>query len=135
VKIQTYKLNEKGLNHFFGPLEARIMEMIWGASKAVTVKEVQHKLTSETPINFNTVMTVMNRLVEKGHLRKQTLGRRNVYRASQTKECFIETQMKAMTQGLVEEYGDMVVNHVLDNLEEVDSKLIQKLEEKLRQLK
>ena len=40
---QNYKLNEHGLNHFFGPLEAKIMEIVW-SSDGITIKEVQQKL-------------------------------------------------------------------------------------------
>ena len=58
---QNYRLNEQGLNHFFG-LEAKIMEIIW-STEGITIKEVR-KLSEESPVNFNTVMTVMNRLVE-----------------------------------------------------------------------
>lgn len=67
---QNYKLNEQGLNHFFGPLEAKIMEIIWNKPDR-TIKEVQQQLSEESSINFNTVMTVMNRLVEKGHLKNK----------------------------------------------------------------
>ena len=43
------------------------MEIVW-SNKGITIKEVQQKLSEESPVNFNTVMTVMNRLVEKLHL-------------------------------------------------------------------
>ena len=46
------------------------MEIVW-SNKGITIKEVQQKLSEESPVNFNTVMTVMNRLVEKLHLEKQ----------------------------------------------------------------
>ena len=97
---QNYKLNEQGLNHFFGPLEAKIMEIVW-SSDGITIKEVQQKLSEESPVNFNTVMTVMNRLVEKLHLEKQTVKRSGIYRAVQTKEEFLSNQTKKMTQELM----------------------------------
>ncbi|MEN1935255.1 BlaI/MecI/CopY family transcriptional regulator [Paenibacillus sp. 102] len=131
---QNYKLNEQGLNHFFGPLEAKIMEIIWNTPD-VTIKEVQQKLSEESPVNFNTVMTVMNRLVEKGHLQKQMVKRSGVYRAIQTKESFLSNQTKKMTQELMGEFGDLVVNHMLDELDQADPVLIKKLEAKLNQLK
>ncbi|PDY47863.1 BlaI/MecI/CopY family transcriptional regulator [Bacillus pseudomycoides] len=131
---QNYKLNEEGLNHFFGPLEAKIMEIIWNTPD-ITIKEVQQKLSKESPVNFNTVMTVMNRLVEKGHLQKQTVKRSGVYRAVQTKESFLSNQTKKMTQELMGEFGDLVVNHMLDELYQADPALIKKLEAKLNQLK
>ncbi|WP_259417212.1 BlaI/MecI/CopY family transcriptional regulator [Bacillus toyonensis] len=131
---QNYKLNEQGLNHFFGPLEAKIMEIVW-STEGITIKEVQQKLSEESPVNFNTVMTVMNRLVEKLHLEKQTVRRSGVYHAVQTKEEFLSNQTKKMTQELMGEFGDLVVNHMLDELEQADPTLLKKLEDKLSQLK
>ncbi|MGE7889742.1 BlaI/MecI/CopY family transcriptional regulator [Bacillus cereus] len=131
---QNYKLNEQGLNHFFGPLEAKIMEIIW-STEGITIKEVQQKLSEESPVNFNTVMTVMNRLVEKLHLEKQTVRRSGIYRAVQTKEEFLSNQTKKMTQELMGEFGDLVVTHMIDELEQADPNLIKKLEDKLNQLK
>ena len=75
------------------------MEIIW-STEGITIKEVQ-KLSEESPVNFNTVMTVMNRLVEKLHLEKQTVKRSGIYRAVQTKEEFLSNQTKKMTQELV----------------------------------
>ena len=37
--------------------------------------------------------------------------------------------------GIDGEFGDLVVNHMLDELEQVDPNLIKKLEDKLSQLK
>ncbi|MEB9739460.1 BlaI/MecI/CopY family transcriptional regulator, partial [Bacillus cereus] len=119
---------------FFGPLEAKIMEIIW-STEGITIKEVQQKLSEESPVNFNTVMTVMNRLVEKLHLEKQTVKRSGIYRAVQTKEEFLSNQTKKMTQELVGEFGDLVVTHMIDELEQADPNLIKKLEDKLNQLK
>ncbi|WP_338246024.1 BlaI/MecI/CopY family transcriptional regulator, partial [Bacillus anthracis] len=70
--------NEKGLNRFFGPLEGRIMEILY-QGEDMPIKEVQQKLSDEKPINFNTVMTVLNRLTEKGIVEKKTKGRSSIY--------------------------------------------------------
>lgn len=131
---QNYKLNEQGLNHFFGPLEAKIMGIVWDTPD-ITIKEVQQQLSEASPVNFNTVMTVMNRLVEKGHLQKQMIKRSGVYCAVQTKEQFLSNQTKKMTQELMGEFGDFVVNHMIDELDQADPTLIKKLEDKLKQLK
>lgn len=29
MKIKKFNMHEQGLNHFFGPLEARIMDITW----------------------------------------------------------------------------------------------------------
>ena len=83
---QNYRLNEQGLNHF-----NRLKRKLWrlfGLLKVLLLKKCKEKLSEESPVNFNTVMTVMNRLVEKLHLEKQTVKRSGIYRAVQTKEEF-----------------------------------------------
>ncbi|MEH7804825.1 BlaI/MecI/CopY family transcriptional regulator, partial [Bacillus pumilus] len=51
MKIPSFKYNEKGLNRFFGPLEGRIMEILY-EGEDMPIKEVQQKLSDEKPINF-----------------------------------------------------------------------------------
>ena len=45
------------------------MDILW-SSEALSIKEVQSILNQESPISINTVMTVMNRLLDKGLLTK-----------------------------------------------------------------
>ncbi|AJH36573.1 penicillinase repressor family protein [Bacillus anthracis] len=63
------------------------------------------------------------------------MKRSGIYRAVQTKDEFLSNQTKKMTQELMGEFGDLVVNHMLDELEQADPNLIKKLEDKLSQLK
>ncbi|SNU98554.1 CopY family transcriptional regulator [Bacillus pumilus] len=72
MKIPSFKYNEKGLNRFFGPLEGRIMEILY-EGEDMPIKEVQQKLSDEKPINFNTVMTVLNRKRNCGEKNKRAL--------------------------------------------------------------
>jgi len=134
MKVAQYKVNEEGLNRFFGSLEARIMRNLW-ASEEMSIKEVHHALNEESPISFNAVMTVMNRLVEKGHLTKRTRGRSSCFRAVQTKDQFLDEQARAMTIGLIEDFGDLVVGHMIEALDQADPASIEKLEQKLKELK
>ncbi|OXM87239.1 BlaI/MecI/CopY family transcriptional regulator [Paenibacillus rigui] len=134
MKIQHFKTNESGLNRFFGTLEAKIMDILW-AGPEMAIKDVQHRLEREKQVNFNTVMTVMNRLVEKGILEKRIEGRSFLYRPVVSKDQFLDNQSKELTHELIEEFGPLVVNHMLDALEEADPVLMEKLEQKIKQLK
>ncbi|SNT53545.1 Penicillinase repressor [Bacillus sp. OK838] len=82
MNIKNFKYDEVGLNRFFGPLEANIMEYLWDKNEQ-SIKAVQQSLELDKPINFNTVMTVMNRLVEKGILEKRSEGRLSLFRPVQ----------------------------------------------------
>jgi predicted transcriptional regulator len=138
MKVKKFNVDEEGLNHFFGPLEAKIMDIIW-SSEGLSIKEVQENLNIENPISFNAVMTVMNRLLEKGHLKKfsegKGRGRSSYYEPLQSKEQFLMEQTKAVTYGLIHEYGDLVVNHMIDALETADPELIAKLQNKINTMK
>jgi predicted transcriptional regulator len=134
VKIQNFKFNEKGLNRFFGPLEAKIMNILWNSSE-LAIKDVQQKLEKEKKTSFNTVMTVMNRLVEKEVLTKRMEGRGSLYQPVLTKDEFLERQSKELTNGLIDEFGQIVVSHMIDSIEEADERLIAKLEQKIKEMK
>ncbi|MED4229438.1 BlaI/MecI/CopY family transcriptional regulator [Neobacillus cucumis] len=134
MTINNFRVDQEGLNRFFGPLESKVMNILWNGNES-SIKEVQLILEKEKPINFNTVMTVMNRLVDKNILTKRLEGRTSLYKPVTTKEDFINNQSKKLTENLLDEFGGLVVNHMLDSLKEVDDHLLLKLEQKLEQLK
>jgi len=135
MKINKFKVHEKGLNRFFGPLEARIMELLW-EKEELSIKKVQLYLEPDKTVSFNTVMTVMNRLIEKGFLQKRHEGRTSLYAPILTKDDFLNRQSKELTHELMDEFGSsVVVNHMLDALQNVDEGLVAKLEQKIKDLK
>ncbi|WP_019003892.1 BlaI/MecI/CopY family transcriptional regulator [Cohnella laeviribosi] len=138
MKVKTIHLNEEGLHRFFGSLEAKIMEVLWEKGK-LTIKQVHEILNSENPISLNAVMTVMIRLADKGHLIKESRGkgrtRLTLFSPTQNKEQFILEQTKVVTDGLIEDFGPLVVSHLIDNLDKADPGLIERLEQKLNELK
>ncbi|RKN64454.1 BlaI/MecI/CopY family transcriptional regulator [Paenibacillus ginsengarvi] len=138
MQIKKMNMGGEGLNRFFGPLESRIMDLLWN-SEGLSIKEVQSILNQESPISINTVMTIMNRLLDKGHLTKvmKGTGRARAAKFSPilSREQFLSEQTKQVSQGLIQEYGSLVVNHMIDALDEVDPEVIARLECKLNDLK
>lgn len=134
LDIKKFNYSGEGLSRFFGPLEAKILELLWEADE-LSIKEVQQKLESDKPVSFNTVMTVMKRLLDKGMLQKRTVGRTSLFKPIQTKDSFFEEQSKKLTENLLDEFGGLAVTHMLDNLTDVDQVLLGKLEQKIKQLK
>ncbi|MCR8635216.1 BlaI/MecI/CopY family transcriptional regulator [Paenibacillus radicis (ex Xue et al. 2023)] len=134
MKIKNYHFQEEGLQRFLGSLEVQIMEIMWSSGQ-LSIKQVHQIIDAGTPYSFNTIMTVMNRLFEKGLLEKQTSGKGRtkltLFKAACTKEQFLAEQAKNVTQGLIKEFGDMMVTHIIDVMEEADPTLIQKLQQKL----
>lgn len=130
------KIHEDGLNRFFGPLESLIMGIMWDQKEA-TAKTVQSLLEEE--LSYTAVMTVLNRLNEKGHLGKTTSGRgrgsNTMYYVNQSKEEFLQEQTKIVTEELIQEYGDLVVNHMVNALQDADPKLMMLLEDRITEWK
>ncbi|MEW4372068.1 BlaI/MecI/CopY family transcriptional regulator [Paenibacillus kandeliae] len=135
MKIKKFNVGATGLDRFFGPLEAQIMNVLWEAQHPLTIKEVQTVISQSKPLNFNTVMTVMNRLVDKGALSRHIEGKSFHYVPSESRADFLNNQSRELTHELMEEFGSLAVNHMVDVLEEVDPKLIQALEDKIKQWK
>ncbi|MCY9659483.1 BlaI/MecI/CopY family transcriptional regulator [Paenibacillus chondroitinus] len=136
MKIKTFHVSHEGLNRFFGPLEAKIMNVIW-LSEEISITDVHTILNQETPISFNAVNTVMNRLQKKGHLKKIAIGGERLYRFAPviSKEQFVLEQTKAVTEALIQELGGLFVNHIIETLVDTDPVWIERLEQKLSQLK
>jgi predicted transcriptional regulator len=136
MKIQRMKLHEEGLNRFFGPLESQIMAIVW-EHENVSIKIVQTLLPGE--LSYTAVMTILNRLHQKGHLEKITTGRgRNRishYQPVQSKDEFLQEQTKTVTQGLIQEYGHLVVNHFFDAFENADPEIMHMVEKRLNEWK
>ena len=134
MSIKKFRYDKEGLDRFFGPLEAKIMDILWTGTEK-SIKEVQELIEKERTINFNTVMTVMNRLVEKSLLEKRVIGRTSYYKPVKTRMEFIDEESKKISDNLLNEFGAIVVNHMIDSLESVDQNLLDKLEKKINLLK
>ncbi|GAB3983971.1 BlaI/MecI/CopY family transcriptional regulator [Actinoallomurus acanthiterrae] len=59
----------------FGELEASIMEVVWSADKAITVRDIRDRLGREPAPAYNTVLTVTEILHRKGWLAREKHGR------------------------------------------------------------
>ncbi|MFD1954946.1 BlaI/MecI/CopY family transcriptional regulator [Paenibacillus thailandensis] len=135
MKTMASKGHERGLERFFGPLEAKIMTILWNEPD-LYIKDVTQRLEKQgKPVSFNTVMTIMNRLVDKGALNKTSAGRASRYSPVESREHFVENRSRELSQELLEDFGPLVVSHMFDALEEVDPKILAELEQKIHSLK
>ena len=63
------------------PLETLVMRVVWDRSRA-TVREVREALAPRKPLAYNSVLTVMRILRDKGFLTSEREGRVDVYSAA-----------------------------------------------------
>lgn len=70
----------------FGELEAEIMRVVWRGEESVTVRSLTDALAEHRPLAYTTVMTVTERLREKGWLTRAKNGRSYRYSAARSAE-------------------------------------------------
>ena len=93
-----------------GALETRLMEALWGSASELSVQGVSDALGPGH--NYKTVMTVLNRLVDKGLLTRELDGRAYRYRPSQTRPQFLRSAANELVRGYVEAYGPDAAEHL-----------------------
>lgn len=81
------------------PQELEIMKVVWEREEA-TVRDVYQALLEGRQVAYTTVMTMMNVLEKKGHLRRTPEGRSFVYRPTRPR--------KQVVSGMVREFVDRV---------------------------
>jgi predicted transcriptional regulator len=112
----------------FGPLEGEIMEAVWRADRAVSVREIVEALNAGRgePLAYTTVMTVMNRLADKQALARSPAGRSYVYEATAPDPAGIAVK------NVIRTYGDEAVAHFVDQARG-DPELRRRMEQMLRE--
>lgn len=90
--------------------ELQLMKIIWSRGGTALYAEIMEELTATGRIwQKNTIITLLSRLIEKGLLKSNKIGRRNKYmaivsetdyQAEQTK-CFLDKLYEGNVKGLV----------------------------------
>lgn len=94
-----------------GPLETRLMDVAWTAGRPLSVQDVVDRLGDA---NYKTVMTVLNRLVEKGMLTRELDGRAYRYHPAHGRDAFLRAAADGLVRGYVEAFGGDAASHLAD---------------------
>lgn len=93
------------IERHLGSLEAQIMRVLWDQPR-LPVRSVVELLPGRRARAYTTVMTVMNRLFEKGLLQREAAGRAHVYWPAMTKDEFLDSISRKMVRTVLAEFGD-----------------------------
>lgn len=118
MNIHTFRLKQRGIARLFGELEAKIMNAVW-ALEEPTVQKVVQRLGKHA--NYKTVMTVMNRLVEKEILERRKVSRAFVYVPRFTRAELLERLSRQVMGGLIADFGPGVLAQFVDAVEATDA--------------
>ena len=95
------------------PLETIIMNALWDESPAA-VKQVQERLKSVKPMAYNTVLTMMRILRDKGFLVSERKGRADLYRPVVTREDAGRRSLGELIDSFFSGSAEALVSQILD---------------------
>ena len=104
------------------------MDVLWSTGQG-RITDVCKALGDDA--NYKTVMTVTNRLVDKGLLHRSRDSRAYVYRPVESREAFLERVSRRVAEGLVRDFGDLAVAQFVDAVDKVDPALLDRLQDLL----
>jgi len=103
---------------FLGALETQVMEYLWRTG-AATVREVVEHLARTHPVAYNTVLTVMTRLTEKGLLTREREERGYRYQPARSREEFLGEMSGRIVDDLLADFGEVAIAQFLARMERV----------------
>jgi predicted transcriptional regulator len=121
------------IGRLLGEAERRVMEVMWRRREAMTVRDVADSLQPGRPLAYTTVMTIMQRLTEKGVLVRTGAQQSYVYRSRYSPEEFYRTMAGKVLHRIRKEFGDVAIACFLEEAEKVDRRKLKELIRTLRQ--
>jgi predicted transcriptional regulator len=92
--------------------ELEIMKIVWDLERA-TVRDVYEKLRERRAIAYTTVMTMMNVLEQKAHLRKWREDRAYVYEATRPKSRVVKEMVQEFVNRVFNGSAEPLVVHLV----------------------
>jgi predicted transcriptional regulator len=108
--------------------ELEIMKIIWNLEQA-TVRDVYNALLAGRRIAYTTVMTMMNILEQKGHLKKSQVDRAFVYKPAHPKQQVIGSMVRDFVDRVFNGSAEPLLLHLVN-----DKKLTEKELNEIREI-
>jgi predicted transcriptional regulator len=132
----TVRLSADGLAKVLGDLEARVMASVWALGHAAPAKEVHAHVFREHEVALLTVVTVLNKLVDKGLLRREKRDGLLHYEATWSEADFRSHVARRVVEGILSFGPSAVAASFVDVLADRDpnqlAELRRLIDERLR---
>ena len=96
------------------PHELDIMKLVWEREEA-TVRDVYEALRARRRFAYTSVLTMMNVLERKGHLRKRAEGRSFVYQAARPRGQVVRAMVREFVQRVFNGAAEPLLVHLLED--------------------
>jgi predicted transcriptional regulator len=123
----TVRLSASGLAKVLGDLEARVMRAVWALGRPAPARTVHERIAGEHAVAIHTVITVLNKLVEKGLLRREKRDDLLHYEPTLSEEAFRAQASRQVVEGILSFGPDAVTASFVDVLAERDPRQLAEL--------
>ena len=96
------------------PHELDIMKLVWERKEA-TVRDIYEALRARRRIAYTSVLTVMNVLERKGHLKKRAEGRSFVYQAARPRGQVLRAMVREFVERVFGGAAEPLLVHLLED--------------------
>ena len=128
----TIRLSADGLAKVLGDLEARVMRAAWTLPDPAAARAIHALVVAEHEVAPLTVITVLNRLVGKGLLRREKLDGVLHYQASLSEEEFRARTARRMVEGILAFGPSALAASFVDALAEHDPATLREMDRRIR---
>lgn len=111
--------------------ELEIMKIVWELENA-TVRDVYEELRKRRQLAYTTVMTVMNILEQKAHLKKSRQDRAYVYQATRPKKQVMREMVREFVGRVFDGAAQPLLVHLVQD-RKLDAKDLQELRRMVRE--
>jgi predicted transcriptional regulator len=96
------------------PLELLCLRALWTLREG-NVKEVQALVAQSRPLAYTTIMTVLERLVRKGRLRRHKSGRAFVYSPEASRDVMRRAAIRELVDGFFDGSEDELIRFLRES--------------------
>lgn len=128
----TVRLSADGLAKVLGDLEARVLQTVWDLAAPAPARAVYERVAEEHPVAPLTVITVLNKLVDKRILERRKVDDLLHYSARMTEAEFVAHASRRVVEGILSFRPDAVAASMVDVLAEQDPEQLAELARLIR---
>jgi len=133
--VDVFIPSRSGPSAVLGPLEGRIMEVIWREGRALSVSEVHRALCKRgRNISYSAVKAVLNNLTGKRRLNKTREGKVTFFTAATSRAAFDAQVVSTVVRSLKRNFGNAAIAELVGQLA-VDDETISEFERLIAQRK
>lgn len=136
----TVRLSANGLAKVLGDLESRVMRAVWAIGRPAPARSVHERIVRSHQVALLTVITVLNKLVSKGLLRREKRDDLLHFSATMSEAEFRAQASRRVVEGILSfgpeavtsSFVDVLAEHNLDQLAELGRLVRRKLRDAAR---